>query len=127
MVVDDKGSLMDTESDLAELDRHIAEAIGWADVRKESDGTWVGRSPAMPLGQVRAVPPYSRDLESAWSVVLWMWQAHRLGVALGGHEGCWWADFSVADCALFGDETGATPAEAICRAALDAIADLGVR
>jgi Phage ABA sandwich domain len=114
---------MDADPD--DLDRRIAEAIGWTDVHLGRDGIWVGRSPAMPLGQVRAVPPYSRNLESAWSVVQWMWQTRRLGVAVGGHDGCWWADFSVADCALLGDAKGLTAPEAICRAALAALADQG--
>jgi len=116
---------MDTALD--ELDRAIAEAVGWADVRMGSDGRLTGRRPATGLEHVDDVPQYSRNLESAWSIVRWMWATHRLGVALGGHDGYWWSDFSVADCALLGDARGRSAAEAICRAALAALADLEER
>jgi len=108
---------------LDDLDRAIAEAIGWTGVRVGSLGKLIGRSPAGRLGDFDDVPPFSRNLESAWSVVRWMWATHRLGVALGGHDGYWWADFSVADCALLGDARGLSAAEAICRAALATLAD----
>lgn len=86
--------------DLAELDRRLAEAIGWADV-----------------------PPFSRNLETAWSVARHLWKTRQLYIALVGGGTYYRAEFAEApdSARVVGSGSGATPAEAICRAALDAL------
>lgn len=57
-----------------ELDRQIAEALGWVDFWESRDGVWLMGYPPVEQGagidaERHPVPAYSTDLEAAWSLV----------------------------------------------------------
>lgn len=115
---------MDADRDLDELDRRIAEAIGWADVRVGPFGKLIGRRPT-GRDHFDDVLPYSRNLETAWCVVTHLWHARRLYIALIGGGTYYRAEFAEAPDSAhpIGAGAGETPAEGIVRAALDALAE----
>jgi Phage ABA sandwich domain len=116
---------MDYERELDGLDVKIAKALGWTGAHRGSEDQWVRRSPFTPEGHVRAVAPFSSNLEAAWGIVTHLWATRHLFVGITGGGDHYRVEFAEApDSARpVGSGSGQTPAEAICRAALAALAN----
>ncbi len=110
---------MDPERALDDLDKRIAKARGWVDVRTAPSGKLIGRAPSA-MREYLDLPLFSRDLEAAWSVARWLMDTHGAAFTVGSRYGEWWAEFTQPGYST-GVGTGATPPEAICRAALLAL------
>lgn len=101
------------------LEREIAEALGWRHVRnKGPESEWFPYVWVAPDGKCDAdetYPDYTASIDAALTLVPegWNWQ-----VGKGNH--CWSAVYQGAPPSMRVDPIAATPALAICAAALRA-------